>query len=106
MLAVRDGIFLHIWHRESNNFDKFKQSVFFRGMRIPEQEQSITDLNFWFQTKYLVENIEQYAYWSTDNVQLHTVKKDVLRQINHLNFSITASEFFVIDRRLLSGVRL
>lgn len=53
----------------------------------------------------LVENIEQYTFWSTDNKQLHKLKKEVSSQINNLPIYITAREFFTIDRRLLTAVR-
>lgn len=53
-----------------------------------------------------MENIEQYAFWSAHDSHLFNLKKDILRQISHLNISITASDFFTIDRRFLSGVSM
>lgn len=56
------------------------------------------------QIKHLTENIEEYAFWSTSNIQLHNLKKDVLSQIRNLPICITANDYFTVDSQLLAGV--
>lgn len=57
-----------------------------------------------FQIKYLIESIELFAFWTTDNVQLHHLKQEIFSQINYLPIYITGSGFFTIDRQYLAGV--
>lgn len=71
-----------------------------REIIVPKIEEVV------FQIKYLVESIELYAFWTTDNVHLHHLKQEIFSQISYLPIYITGSEFFTIDRKYLAGVSI
>lgn len=54
--------------------------------------------------KYLIENVEQYAFWTNEDFQLYQLKHEILDQIRNFPISIAASGFFSISREHLGGV--
>lgn len=56
--------------------------------------------------RHLIENIELYAFWTSDDAQLHYLKQEIFSQINSLPIYITGSGFFTVDRQYLAGVSI
>ncbi|KAJ6648266.1 hypothetical protein Bhyg_03493, partial [Pseudolycoriella hygida] len=55
------------------------------------------------QMKYLIQSIELYAFWTSDNMELHCLKQEIFSQINYLPIYVSGSGFFTIDRQYLAG---
>lgn len=52
----------------------------------------------------LITNIEKLTFWIKDNDKLHFAKQELILQINNLNISMNAEDFFIIDRQFLANV--
>lgn len=53
----------------------------------------------------LAKNVEEFAFWSGDNDQLHNAKQELIDQMNKFHISFEAKGFFVLDRQFLASVR-
>lgn len=51
-----------------------------------------------------IKNIEKLTFWASDNRKLHTAKQELLSQIDKMRISITAKDFFAINRPFLAAV--
>ena len=61
--------------------------------------------HFFSQVVNLLENLEEYVFWTSDNEKLYYSKQELISLISRFPIHITAKGFFIVDRRFLAAVR-
>lgn len=57
-----------------------------------------------FKVVILMENLEKYVFWTSDNEKLYNAKQELISLVNRFPIHITAKGFFNLDRRFLAAV--